>query len=188
MEAISQTCTKIITNTSPRTHQTLASVKAIPQTKLSLNKKKERWVAAARCVASGSGYAAAMEPITPEEEEELTQRRGICGGETNRGVWELLECLEKEAIMGEDDGKDPTDYNRRAKIFDKSSKIFKEQRDQSPLECLEKEAIMGDDDGIDPEDYNRRAKIFDKSSKIFKNIKEQRDQSPSVRCTKMGQT
>lgn len=131
-------------------------------------------------MASGSGYAAAMEPITPEEEEELTQRRGICGGEANRGVWELLECLEKEAIMGDDDGRDPTDYNRRAKIFDKSSKIFKnskEQRNQSPVEYLEKEAIMGADDGRDPKDYNRRAKIFDKSSKMFKNIKEQRDQS-----------
>ncbi|CAH8270118.1 unnamed protein product [Arabidopsis lyrata] len=180
MEAISQTCTKIITNSSSRTYKTSSSVTAIPQTKLSLKAKKERWVAAARCVASGSGYAAAMEPITPEEEEELTQRRGICGGEANRGVWELLECLEKEAIMGDDDGRDPTDYNRRAKIFDKSSKIFKnskEQRDQSPVEYLEKEAIMGADDGRDPKDYNRRAKIFDKSSKIFKNIKEQRDQS-----------
>lgn len=181
MEAISQACTKIITNPSPRTDKTLATVKAIPQTKLSLNAKKERWVAAARCVASGSGYAAAMEPITPEEEEELTQRRGICGGEANIGVWELLECLEKEAIMGDDDGREPTDYNRRAKIFDKSSKIFKnfkEERDQSPVEYLEKEAIMGADDGKDPRDYNRRAKIFDKSSKIYKNIKEQRDQSP----------
>lgn len=131
---LSQTCTKIITNPSSRPHQTLAAVKAIQQTKLSLKSKKERWVGTARCVASGSGYAAAMEPITPEKEEELTQRRGICGGEANRGVWELLECLEKEAIMGDDDGRDPNDYNRRAKIFDKSSKIFKnikEQRDKS---------------------------------------------------------
>ncbi|KFK24942.1 hypothetical protein AALP_AA8G046000 [Arabis alpina] len=133
MEAMSQTYTKIITNPSPRTHKTLAPVKAIPQTKLSLI-SKERWVGATRCVASSSGYAAAMEPIKPEEEEELTQRRGVCGGEENRGVWELLECLEKEAIMGDDDGRDPKDYNRRAKIFDKSSKIFKnikEQRDES---------------------------------------------------------
>ncbi|ESQ40437.1 hypothetical protein EUTSA_v10014989mg [Eutrema salsugineum] len=134
MEAMSKTCTKIMTNPSPRTHQTLTPVSKIP-VNLSLNAGKKRPVAAARCVASGSGYAAAMEPITPEEEEELTQRRGICGGEANRGVGELLECLEKEAIMGEDDGKDPKDYNRRAKIFDKSSKIFKnnkEQRNQSP--------------------------------------------------------
>ncbi|XP_010491054.1 PREDICTED: uncharacterized protein LOC104768718 [Camelina sativa] len=181
MEAISQSCTKIIINPSPRTHKTLVSTSAISQTKLSLTAKKGRWSDAARCVASGSSYAAAMEPITPEEEEELTQRRGICGGEANRGVWELLECLEKEAIMGDDDGRDPTDYNRRAKIFDKSSKIFKnfkEERDQYPVEYLEKEAIMGSDDGRDPTDYNRRAKIFDKSSNIFKNFKEERDQSP----------
>ncbi|CAA7031998.1 unnamed protein product [Microthlaspi erraticum] len=134
MEAISQTCTKIITNRSMRADQNLVPFNEIP-TNLSLNSGKERRVAAARCVASGSGYAAALEPITPEEEEELTQRRGICGGEGNRRVWELLECLEKEAIMGDDDGRDPKDYNRRAKIFDKSSKIFKnikEQSEQSP--------------------------------------------------------
>ncbi|KAF8081929.1 hypothetical protein N665_0856s0018 [Sinapis alba] len=135
MDAMSQTCTKIITNQSPRGHETLATIKATPHTKLSLNAGKERRFATARCVASGSGYAAAMEPITPEEEEELTQRRGMCGGEANGGVSELLECLEKEAIMGDDDGRDPKDYSRRAKIFDKSSKIFKnikEQRDHSP--------------------------------------------------------
>ncbi|CAG7891230.1 unnamed protein product, partial [Brassica rapa] len=34
-----------------------------------------------------------------------------------REVWELLECLEKEAIMGDDDGRDFKDYNRRAKIL-----------------------------------------------------------------------
>ncbi|CAH8382163.1 unnamed protein product [Eruca vesicaria subsp. sativa] len=136
METMSQPCMKIITTSlSPRTHQILAPVKAISQTKPSLNTMKERRFAAAKCVSSGSGYAAAVEPITPEEEEELTQRKSICGGEANRGMWELLECLEKEAIMGDDDGRDPKDYSRRAKIFDKSSKIFKnikEERDYSP--------------------------------------------------------
>ncbi|CAN6838468.1 unnamed protein product, partial [Brassica oleracea] len=40
----------------------------------------------------------------------------MCGFRIGRqGVWELLECLEKEAIMGDDDGRDPKDYNRRAK-------------------------------------------------------------------------
>lgn len=37
---------------------------------------------------------------------------------------ELLECLEREAIMGEDEGREPTDYNRRAQIFDKSARVF----------------------------------------------------------------
>ncbi|KAL0736550.1 hypothetical protein Bca4012_012760 [Brassica carinata] len=134
---MSHSCTSTITSLSPRTHQIqiIAPVKAIPQP--SLNARKERRFAVARCVASGSGYAAAVEPITPEEEEELTQRRSICGGEANRGMWEFLECLEKEAIMGDDDGRDPKDYNRRAKIFDKSSKIFKnikEQRDDHSQE------------------------------------------------------
>uniref|UniRef100_M4EJ01 Uncharacterized protein n=1 Tax=Brassica campestris TaxID=3711 RepID=M4EJ01_BRACM len=41
----------------------------IPQNKLSLNSGKDRCVAAARCVASGSGYASAMELITPDEEK-----------------------------------------------------------------------------------------------------------------------
>ncbi|CAJ1974537.1 unnamed protein product [Sphenostylis stenocarpa] len=41
-----------------------------------------------------------------------------------KGVVDMLECLEKEAIMGEDVGKDPMDYNRRAHIFDRSSRIF----------------------------------------------------------------
>ncbi|GFP89384.1 hypothetical protein PHJA_001082100 [Phtheirospermum japonicum] len=40
------------------------------------------------------------------------------------GIVELLECLEREAIMGEDKGRDPNDYNRRALIFDKSSRVF----------------------------------------------------------------
>ncbi|CAN8298196.1 unnamed protein product [Cochlearia groenlandica] len=130
MEALSQTCTKIITKPFQRTHQTLIPVNKI-LVNMSLNVEKKKHVHAAKCVASGSGYAAAMEPITPEEEEELIQRRGICGGEENGGVWELLECLEKEAIMGDDDGRDPKDYNRRAKIFDKSSKIFKNIKDQT---------------------------------------------------------
>ncbi|KAJ6877644.1 hypothetical protein NC651_030416 [Populus alba x Populus x berolinensis] len=39
-------------------------------------------------------------------------------------IVELLECLEREAIMGDDEGRDPTDYNRRAQIFNKSSQVF----------------------------------------------------------------
>jgi hypothetical protein len=37
--------------------------------------------------------------------------------------------LEKEAIMGDDVGKEPNDYNRRAKIFDKSSRVFQALKD-----------------------------------------------------------
>ncbi|CAK9136718.1 unnamed protein product [Ilex paraguariensis] len=41
-----------------------------------------------------------------------------------KGIVELMECLEREAIMGKDDGREPVDYNRRALIFDKSSRVF----------------------------------------------------------------
>ncbi|AES98377.1 hypothetical protein MtrunA17_Chr5g0428371 [Medicago truncatula] len=52
----------------------------------------------------------------------ITRYREKCG--EREGVVELLECLEKEAIMGDDEGKEPNDYNRRAQIFDKSSQVF----------------------------------------------------------------
>ncbi|XP_062092304.1 uncharacterized protein LOC133798121 [Humulus lupulus] len=51
-----------------------------------------------------------------------------CGG--GRGVVELLECLEREAIMGEDHGREPNDYNRRAQIFDRSSRVFQALRER----------------------------------------------------------
>ncbi|OEL14850.1 hypothetical protein BAE44_0024130 [Dichanthelium oligosanthes] len=40
---------------------------------------------------------------------------------------EELEVLEEEAIAGEDDeGRRPTDYDRRAHIFEESSRVFRE--------------------------------------------------------------
>ncbi|KAL3834739.1 hypothetical protein ACJIZ3_009475 [Penstemon smallii] len=58
-------------------------------------------------------------------EEELIGIRNLKGKcEETDGIVELLECLEREAIMGEDEGREPIDYNRRAHIFDKSSKVF----------------------------------------------------------------
>ncbi|KAL3341782.1 hypothetical protein AABB24_026018 [Solanum stoloniferum] len=47
------------------------------------------------------------------------------------GMVELLECLEREAIMGDDEGKAPMDYNRRAQIFDKSSRVFQALKETS---------------------------------------------------------
>ncbi|CAI8585773.1 unnamed protein product [Vicia faba] len=52
----------------------------------------------------------------------VTRFREKCG--EKKGVVELLECLEKEAIMGDDVGREANDYNRRAQIFDKSSRVF----------------------------------------------------------------
>ncbi|CAJ1970558.1 unnamed protein product [Sphenostylis stenocarpa] len=67
---------------------------------------------------------AEMKPNETEEKgrSEMTGFRQKCG--ERDGVVEQLECLEREAIMGEDVGKEPTDYNRRAQIFDKSSQVF----------------------------------------------------------------
>ncbi|KAJ7965162.1 putative Voltage-dependent T-type calcium channel subunit alpha-1I [Quillaja saponaria] len=68
----------------------------------------------------------------------MARFRHKCG--ERKGVVELLECLEREAIMGEDVGKEPTDYNRRAQIFDRSSRVFqalKEHRSTSAHQSSE---------------------------------------------------
>ncbi|CAN1852442.1 hypothetical protein LINPERHAP1_LOCUS40645 [Linum perenne] len=54
-----------------------------------------------------------------------------------KGVVELLECLETEAIMGDDEGKDPTDYNRRAQIFDRSSRVFQSLKEQQTNQTID---------------------------------------------------
>lgn len=60
---------------------------------------------------------------------ELGKLRERC--KERRGMVELLECLEREAIMGDDEGRDPIDYNRRAQIFDKSSRVFQALKERS---------------------------------------------------------
>ncbi|XP_007011376.2 PREDICTED: uncharacterized protein LOC18587506 [Theobroma cacao] len=95
------------------------------------------------CVDSDSGLLAEFEreleaEMKPEEEEWM--RVGKLGErcKERKGVVELLECLETEAIMGEDQGKEPTDYNRRAQIFDKSSRVFQALKARSkPSESLQ---------------------------------------------------
>lgn len=67
-----------------------------------------------------------------EEWLKLGRLEEKCGG--GKGVVELLECLEREAIMGEDEGREPTDYNRRAKIFSTSSRVFQALKQQSEEE------------------------------------------------------
>ncbi|XWS65619.1 hypothetical protein CRYUN_Cryun05aG0129200 [Craigia yunnanensis] len=81
------------------------------------------------CVASDSGLLAEIErdldaEMKPEEEEWMKVGRLGERCKERKGMVELLECLETEAIMGEDQGREPTDYNRRAQIFDKSSRVF----------------------------------------------------------------
>lgn len=44
---------------------------------------------------------------------------------------EELEVLEEAAIMGLDEGRRPTDYDRRAHIFEESSRVFRELKQRS---------------------------------------------------------
>ncbi|XP_071937629.1 uncharacterized protein [Coffea arabica] len=79
--------------------------------------------------ASASASEWGDEIVTEEELMGLGKLGGKC--EETRGIAELLECLEREAIMGEDEGKEPTDYNRRAQIFHKSSRVFQSLKESS---------------------------------------------------------
>lgn len=77
------------------------------------------------CANKGCSTGSASEVENELEAEMRLEEwmRDKCGGGRG-GAVELLECLEREAIMGEDEGKEPTDYNRRAQIFYKSSTVF----------------------------------------------------------------
>ncbi|TYJ15625.1 hypothetical protein E1A91_A10G195800v1 [Gossypium mustelinum] len=92
-------------------------------------KPKQRYgdAVAARCAAWDSGLLAELErELEAKEEEEwvkVGRLREKC--KERKGTVELLECLEREAIQGEDHGREASDYNRRAQIFDKSSKVFR---------------------------------------------------------------
>ncbi|XP_008782679.2 uncharacterized protein LOC103702147 [Phoenix dactylifera] len=44
---------------------------------------------------------------------------------------EELEGLEEEAMAGRDEGRAPTDYDRRAHIFSESSRIFRALKDRN---------------------------------------------------------
>lgn len=81
--------------------------------------------AVVNCAKGGGPRVPEEEIITEEELLGFGRLRENCKEETaNGGIAELLECMEREAIMGEDEGKEPTDYNRRAQIFHKSSRVF----------------------------------------------------------------
>ncbi|KAI4372876.1 hypothetical protein MLD38_011060 [Melastoma candidum] len=77
----------------------------------------------------GAAKKGAFEEDGDEDWKEMMGKwtREKCREEV--GMVDLLECLEKEAIMGEDIEKHPADYDRRARIFDKSSKVFQALRD-----------------------------------------------------------
>ncbi|ERN04197.1 hypothetical protein AMTR_s00077p00115650 [Amborella trichopoda] len=61
------------------------------------------------------GVESVLEREEGEESEMGVERENV----------EILESLEEEAIMGEDKGRTPSDYNRRAHLFDRSSNAFR---------------------------------------------------------------
>lgn len=114
---------------------------ALPLTRLSFKlkeKPKHRLCLSPRmnhglvsgCAKCGSGSVAELEreleaEMNQEGEDwimEMGKLREKC--KERKGMVELLECLEREAIMGEDEGREASDYSRRARIFDKSSIVF----------------------------------------------------------------
>ncbi|KAJ0102700.1 hypothetical protein Patl1_06781 [Pistacia atlantica] len=92
-----------------------------------LRQKQQQWKNG--CVALGSDNKGEIDVMKVEEEEWLKIGRLRDKCKERKGMVELLECLETEAIMGDDEGKEPTDYNRRAQIFDKSSRVFQALKD-----------------------------------------------------------
>ncbi|KAK2637237.1 hypothetical protein Ddye_032029 [Dipteronia dyeriana] len=111
----------------------------LPPPSLRLRQRSNGGVAAIGCVAlesssssslssSPASSSSLMESEAEEEWIKIGNLREKCKDQRKEMV-ELLVCLEREAIMGDDEGKEPTDYNRRAHIFDKSSKVFQALKD-----------------------------------------------------------
>ncbi|KAL6648197.1 hypothetical protein ACP70R_012421 [Stipagrostis hirtigluma subsp. patula] len=83
------------------------------------------WVATSRGAAGlrvrARGACGGREPVEAQRREEEAELAA-----------EELEVLEEKAIAGEDEGRRPTDYDRRAHIFEESSRVFralKQRRD-----------------------------------------------------------
>ncbi|KAJ6763352.1 hypothetical protein OIU79_023991 [Salix purpurea] len=79
--------------------------------------KRLNHVAAAGCANRG--------PVERDVEAEMNLEA------EDDWIVELLECLEREAIMGDDEGTDPCDYSRRAQIFYTSSLVFSALKERS---------------------------------------------------------
>ncbi|KAK8661884.1 hypothetical protein V6N13_091472 [Hibiscus sabdariffa] len=80
-------------------------------------------VVGAKCSAWDTGFLRELERELEEGGEEW-KRVDRCKCKERKGMVEVLEWLEREAILGEDHGREPSDYNRRAIIFDQSSRVF----------------------------------------------------------------
>lgn len=80
--------------------------------------------------------AMANKPIAASEHGEIDD-------EEARRLVEELESLEEEAIAGKDEGREPTDYDRRARIFDESSRVFQALKERG--------SVVANDDSCDDE-------------------------------------
>ncbi|XP_029120344.1 uncharacterized protein [Elaeis guineensis] len=64
-----------------------------------------------------------------QEEYPGAEKEGEDGARVRKE--EELEVLEEEAIAGRDEGRAPTDYDRRAHIFSESSRVFQALKDRN---------------------------------------------------------
>ncbi|KAL7611744.1 hypothetical protein Lser_V15G09116 [Lactuca serriola] len=78
-----------------------------------------------------------MRPASKRKEEMSDDKwdRAVEESKEDDDVNEEVELMEMEAIMGEDDGKEPMDYKRRAGIFYKSSQMFQAIKDKQHHHC-----------------------------------------------------
>ncbi|KAK7278249.1 hypothetical protein RJT34_23275 [Clitoria ternatea] len=107
---------------APWTKPSLAKSPPCPRLRVKKRAKKEGSHAESQrnCAARelGTSTVTALERELETEMNTKDQSIGLarfrhkCG--EGKSVVEMLECLEMEAIMGDDVGKEPVDYNRRA--------------------------------------------------------------------------
>lgn len=104
-------------------------LRAVPRSLASA--ERLRMGRAATCTSTTALRAqcgAGAEPVEARREDGPVPQERV--GEADEV--ERLELLEDEAMAGEDEGRSPTDYGRRAHIFEESSRVFralKERRD-----------------------------------------------------------
>ncbi|KAG1338940.1 hypothetical protein COCNU_04G012460 [Cocos nucifera] len=84
------------------------------------------WTRRANPEFGASKYRIQEEDPGPEKEGEDGARVG-----DEEELEEKLEGLEEEAIAGRDEGRAPTDYDRRAHIFLESSRVFRALKDRN---------------------------------------------------------
>ncbi|XP_040378758.1 uncharacterized protein LOC121054001 [Oryza brachyantha] len=80
---------------------------------------------ASRAAARGRGVAVpALRALCGGGTEPVETRKDGEGLGKEEEAAEELEVLEAEAMGGGDEGRRPTDYDRRAHIFEESSRVF----------------------------------------------------------------